>query len=137
MAFITMELTTILLIIFTFFSCHLVLHKVCMIRNYLSQHLVTYVGILYHNYYGMSIWYWIFIKLLVTAACWYCWYCYLCRIGTVGEWLNDCEQFALQHAPNHPVLYYHLSLINALAKQLVKSRKNFNNYLSKYVCVCG
>ena len=57
------------------------------------------------------------------------------RIGTVSEWLNDCEQFALQHAPDHPVLYYHLSLINALTKQIVKSRKHFNNYLSKYVCI--
>ena len=54
------------------------------------------------------------------------------RIGTVSEWLNDCERFAMQHAPDHPVLYYHLSLINALAKQIVKSRKNFNHYLSKY-----
>ena len=51
----------------------------------------------------------------------------------VSEWLNDCERFAMQHAPDHPVLYYHLSLINALAKQIVKSRKNFNHYLSKYV----
>ena len=56
-----------------------------------------------------------------------------CRVGTVSEWLNDCEEFALKHAPIHPVLYYHLSLINALAKNLVKSQKNFNNYLIKWV----
>ena len=61
----------------------------------------------------------------------YC--CY--RKGTVSEWLSDCEEFALQHAPNHPILYYHLSLVNAFDKQLVKSQNNFRNYLSKYVCV--
>jgi len=58
---------------------------------------------------------------------------YYYRKVTVSEWLKDCEEFALQHAPDHPVLYYHLSLVNALAKQRMKSQNNFHNYLSKYV----
>ena len=58
--------------------------------------------------------------------------CY-CRVGTVSEWLTDCEEFSLKYAPDHPILYYHLSLINALAKLPEKSQRNFQNYLSKYV----
>ena len=56
--------------------------------------------------------------------------CY-CRMGTVSEWLTDCEEFGLKYAPDHPILYYHLSLINAVAKLPEQSRKNFQNYLSK------
>ena len=52
-----------------------------------------------------------------------------------SRWMNDCEEFGLKHAPNYPVLYYHLSLINALAKLPEQSRKNFRSYILKYVCV--
>ena len=53
------------------------------------------------------------------------------------QWMKDCEEFGLKHAPNYPVLYYHLSLINALAKLPEESRKNFRSYVLKYVvCVC-
>ena len=64
------------------------------------------------------------------------------RRSLTSRWMNDCEEFGLKHAPNYPVLYYHLSLINALAKLPEQSRKNFRSYilkyvyLSVYVCVC-
>ena len=58
----------------------------------------------------------------------------------ISQWLNDCEEFGLKYAPNYPVLYYHLSLINALAKLPEQSRKNFRSYINRcvllYVCRC-
>ena len=59
----------------------------------------------------------------------------------IRRWLDGCEEFALKYAPDHPVLYYHLSLVNALAKLPEQSRKNFRSYINGYVfcmsvCIC-
>ena len=67
-------------------------------------------------------------------------HCYYRWRSRISRWLKDCEEFALKYAPNYPVLYYHLSLINALAKLPEQSRKNFHSYMNRYVhvvCVCA
>ena len=78
-----------------------------------------------------------FLKYVMYSTCKLATMCYCRRRSLIGKWLNDCEEFGLKYASNCPVLYYHLSLINALAKLPEQSRKDFHSYILKYVlCVC-